>query len=392
VLEILNKASPIDELTKQNPATGLVFLVDADIPYAKLLFEGLGRVEYFDRSDPLQRLDVLEIADVLAVRSSTRVGAELLAGCRNLKILATPVVGTDHIDFRAVSAASALAGHDIKVINAAGSTADAVADWTVGAMVKVLGRLPTSVGIVGAGNCGLAVAKRLDMLGVRYLFNDPPKAARSSAEATQAGTPVFTSTPMDEIACCEVITFHVPLTTPAQSAWPTADMISADFAVKARAFGCSLIVNCARGGIMDESLAALSPDTRPLLAVDVFKNEPSPSVDFVRACVLATPHIAGSGRIGRLNAATMIRRRVCEILEIGPAALPTAANHFPDRPEIKLDELDHDRFLNQIEQLSGVTLSDEFKHAWQTSNPHERPILFNTFRALGIRTEPLWIG
>lgn len=376
MLEILNKASSADELALQNPATGLVFLVDADIPYANLLFKGLGQVQFFDQSNPLQRLDVLEIADVLTVRSSTRVGADLLAACRNLKVLATPVVGTDHIDFRAVSAASGLVERDIKVINAAGSTADAVADWTVGAMAKVLGRLPTSVGIVGAGNCGLAVAKRLGMLGVRYLFNDPPKAAYGE----------FLSTSMDDIACCEVITFHVPLTTKAQSAWPTADMISADFATKARASGCKLILNCARGGILDESMASLSPDIRPLLAVDVFKNEPSPSVEFVRACVLATPHIAGSGRIGRLNAAAMIRRQICEILGTGPATLPTAANHFPDRPEINATN-----FLNQIEALSGVTLSDEFKHAWLTSNPAERPILFNTFRALGIRTEPIWV-
>jgi erythronate-4-phosphate dehydrogenase len=364
------------------------FLVDADSPYSDLMFSGLGRVEFFGDSNPLQRANVLAIADVLEVRSSTRVDAALLAGCQNLKAVVTPVVGLDHVNMAAVAETGRRLGREIPVVNAAGSTAEAVADWTIGAICTVTGHLPSCVGIIGVGNCGSAVVRRLEMMGVPFLTCDPGRAG-------QAG---FTHTAMEDLSACEVVTFHVPLTVAGQSPWPTADMISVDLCRSLMAAGCHVVVNSSRGGIVDEAVFALPASDRPLLACDVFRGEPCPTPASVAACALATPHIAGSGRYGRANAAQMVRSAVCRILCISDSPIDDRLYNLPDRPALITAPGDLSTapgfalFTDKLSRLSGTYLSSGFRSEYLAAPPADRMAAFTRFRLAGTRTEPLWDG
>ncbi len=364
------------------------FLVDDAIPYADALFCGLGDVRFFDRRIGGIPDDGLARADVLAVTSSTRVDADLLSRCNRLRIVATPVVGTDHIDFDAITAAGERLGHEIAVANAPGSTAQAVADWTVAAMMYALGRMPGKVAIVGMGNCGRAVAKRLALLRIPYVACDPIRAAAE---------PGFAHVPIGALDHVDVATFHVPLTRPGQSPFPTAGIISREFVTKFRARGGLLIVNSSRGGIMDEAgMFGGDATVLPMFALDVFNGEPSPAPETVAAAAVATPHVAGSGRLGRLKAAEMVRADVCRILGLAGPALTIAPSMVPVRPTIEIDvdalgtAAGFVAFRERLADLSGVALSDEFRAAWAASEPAGRPTLFAWTRAVGLRAEPIW--
>ncbi|HNU69853.1 MAG TPA: NAD(P)-dependent oxidoreductase [Myxococcota bacterium] len=365
-----------------------IFLVDQDSPFAELLFSGLGRVEYFGDSDPTSRPDLLESADVLSVRSSTRVDSGLLSRCNNLKVIVTPVVGTDHIDTNAVAELSARLGRVIPVFNAAGSTAEAVADWTIGAIFKSLEGAPTSVGVVGVGNIGRQVARRLDLLGITYLTCDPGRMDE----------PEFRHTPIEEVLGCQVVTFHVPMTRSGQSPWPTAGMISGQLCEDARHCGCRLFVNSSRGGIVVPDVFLMAGDRRPALACDVFLDEPAPAPAAIAACTVATPHLAGSGRYGRARAAMMVRDKVRAALDLPSQPLDPGLFGLPGRPEIRglpgciSTESGMTRFLGEIDILSGTSQSASFRSEYISAAASDRARVFTSFRMAGTRTEPLWIG
>jgi|GEM_PF-493341 len=377
------------------------FLVDDDIPYAGLMFAGLGDVRIFDRAVGGIPDDGLAGADVLAVTSSTRVDDALLSRCERVRVIATPVVGTDHIDFAAVAAAGERIGHEIHVVNAPGSTAQAVADWTVAAMLAGLQKVPESVAIVGFGNCGRAVAARLDALAVEYVTCDP-----------LLERPGFVHTPLESLDDIQVVTFHVPLTNPGQSPFPTAGMIDASFAARFRDLGGQMIVNCSRGGILDETMfdevedsgrrdngpgpVTTGPAAGLLFALDVFAGEPSPSRRTVAAAAVATPHIAGSGRIGRFNAIRMVRAGVCGIVGLPDSGIPVPDQLAASRPLLEFDAArlrtgdGFKEFSRRLAELSGVNGAGDFRHLWLGRADVDLPSIFRWARAAGLRAEPLW--
>lgn len=441
-----------------------IFLVDKDIPFSELIFNSLnplmlyghgkipalfndeelistknvpplGRIEFFEHSEPESRPDILKVADVIAVRSSTRVGDHLLSQCEALKAIATPVIGTDHIDFDAVARAERRLGYQIPVFNAPGSTADAVADWTVSAICKCLKKIPRRVAVIGVGNVGKAVISRLELLRIPYLTSDPGLAAE----------PGFTHIPLWKLEDCDVMTFHVPLTNPSQSPWPTLNMVSTDSCLKYHETGCRLLVNSSRGEIVHEGVFSLPSGKRPLLACDVFRNEPTPASGTISACDLATPHIAGSGRYGRLRAALMIRAAVCGHLGLNDTFSEALINPLPqfseskinsklnlvtvtapgkinlggdfvgcdgyqkinlggdfgeliggERPVLKINPGAVRRgdgfegFMRELGRLSGTGVSDEFKRRYVDANEEERASIFLSIRRSGTRTEPSW--
>lgn len=365
-----------------------IFLVDEDTPYAPLLFSGLGRVGFFGGSDPLSRPDMLESADVLSVRSSTRVDSRLLSRCGNLKVIVTPVVGTDHIDMTAVRELSTRLGWDVPIFNAAGSTAEAVADWTIGAMLQTIGCIPHSVAIIGVGNIGREVARRLDLLKISYITCDPGRN----------GEPGFVHIPIAEALACQVVTFHVPMTRPGESSWPTAGMLSVDLCELAAKSGCQLFVNSSRGGIVLPDVFRLALGRRPALACDVFLDEPVPAPNQIAACAVATPHLAGSGRYGRAKAALMVREKVCATLGLSPAVIEPDRFQLPARPIINVnlgllsDSGGFDRFSSEISLYSGSSVSAAFRAEYLAAPAADRASVFTSFRAAGTRTEPLWIG
>lgn len=371
-----------------------VILIDAGIPWATSVLDGIGKRVFFDPATGKPDTATLSIADVLVVSSSVRINSEILAPCESLRAIATPVVGTDHVDMGAVRDLASRLGHGISVFNAPGSTAGAVADWTIGAMITALGRLPASVGIVGFGNCGHEVARRLNMLGIPWLACDPLLAPPSG------------HTPLSELAEAEVVTFHVPLTTPSQSPFPTVGMVSRELCVSYAAASCRLVINCSRGGILSESMFAGSARGLPAFALDVFMGEPAPSPLTVAAATVATPHVAGSGRLGRARAINMVSESVIRALGLSmpPGGLlppdsiaaseliRSPVNTLTVNPATAHTDSGFAALRDALVPLSGVALSAPFKAAWATCDERQRATVFRLFRLEALRTEPTWLA
>ncbi len=277
----------------------LHIVADENMPLVNELFAPLGRVTRLPGRDlaPQACAD----ADVLLVRSVTRIDAGWLAGLprgHRLQLIASATAGTDHID----SAAVADAG--IRFAHAPGCNADSVAEYVCTVLLLALqnGELDAAtlcVGIVGAGAVGSRLAQRLQALGIAHVLHDPPRQRAGDQRDFVDRA---------RILACPVITLHVPLTrsgTDATRHWLDADALAVSDA--------RLIINAARGPVVDNRAAAQwrQADARRRLVLDVWEDEPDVQPSLIALCDLATPHIAGYSLEGKLNGSFMLLDEVC---------------------------------------------------------------------------------
>lgn len=226
-------------------------------------------------------------ADAIVVRTRTRCDASLLAGSR-VKLIATATIGTDHIDL------DYCAGHGIAVANAPGCNAPAVAQWVwavIGRWLQKRDLGSLTLGVVGVGHVGSIVARWARQLGMQVLLNDPP---RERAE----GVGLFVS--LDQLLCSsDIVTVHTPLTHDGIDA--TWHLIDRD--ALSQMTRCQLLLNAARGGIVDESaLSSWSGD----VAIDCWQGEPRINPATLERAWVATPHIAGYSIEGKQRGTAMV--------------------------------------------------------------------------------------
>ncbi len=364
------------------PNPGFRVFVDARVSHAVEVFSCLGPVEIFDgiavRSDP----GSLRRAEVLITRSVTPIGPALLQATPDLVAVASPTIGTDHVDFEALEAHRRRTGRPIPFFHAPGATAGGVADFTLAAVLLAARHARTDprswrVGIWGCGHCGSALAARLDCLGVPWIAHDPPRAEREG----------FPSASLEDLLDCDVVTLHVPLTTPAQSRWPTRHMVSRPI-LDRLSRRPRVLINTSRGAVVDtQALEEVLAAGAPLLAcLDVWEGEPTPPPSLVSRCFLATPHSAGSVVEGRLRSV----RAVFEALRasIAPwapppptwldAVSPVGSFQFPE---------DLDAFLDAV----GLEpLARDFRRAYLEAPPDGRGHVFDRMRIERARHEVLW--
>ena len=213
-------------------------------------------------------------ADVLIVRTRTHVNEHLLAGS-NVQLVCTATIGFDHIDTAYCDA------HNIRWISCPGCNAQAVCDYIEEALEEFF-QLSTfnfqlSLGVIGVGHVGSLVAKMAERRGMNVLLNDPPKGIGVS---------------LDTIAQnCDIITFHVPLDK------TTFHLCDEAFLSKCKPR--ALIINAARGGVVDER--ALLRSGNPYI-LDTWENEPDINPDVLQNARLASMHIAGYSVEGKRNA------------------------------------------------------------------------------------------
>jgi len=269
----------------------LQIVADENIPLALDAFAPFGSVELW----PGRAIDAQSVAhaDVLVVRSVTRVGEALLADSP-VRFVGTATIGTDHVD------QAYLAKRGIAFAAAPGCNARSVAEYLVAALLELevdLGReWPGAIlGVVGAGNVGSRVATLARLLGLTVLECDPPRAAR------EAG---FRSTPLAELlARADVISAHVPLER--DGAHPTYHLL--DAAALGRLRDGAVVINTSRGGVVDdEALRAACAAGRLHAVLDVFATEPDPAPALLDVLRLATPHIAGYSLDGKLAGTRMV--------------------------------------------------------------------------------------
>ena len=255
------------------------------------------------------REDVLQVLgegggwDALVVRSQTRVDAELLAAASpRLSVIGVASVGTDRIDLEAATRAG------VMVVNAPTGNTIAAAEHTMALMLALLRHIPEAdasvrqgqwergrytgaelrgktLGIIGLGKIGKAVARRAIGFEMRVLANDP---YLTEEQATEQGARLVGLAEL--LHRSDVITVHTPLT-------PRTRGLLGRGELEATKPG-SVVLNVARGGIVDErALAdALASGHLAGAAVDVYAAEPMARDNPLRAApnVVLTPHLGAS--------------------------------------------------------------------------------------------------
>lgn len=274
-------------------------VADENIPAVTAAFSSLGEVTLV-HGRSLQPEQVLD-ADMLLVRSVTRVDEQLLAGSR-VRFVGSATIGFDHVD------RGYLAARGIGFATAPGSNAISAAEYVVSALLEVAQQQDfrlagKTVGVIGCGNVGSRVRVRLAALGMRCCVNDPPLH-----EAGAPGEYVALETAL----ACDIVTVHVPLELGGRH--PTYHLL--DTEALARLRPGTVLINTARGPVADNAalLDALRRRDDLTVVLDVWEGEPSISPALLERVVLGTPHIAGYSLDGKLRGTEMIYRAACEYL------------------------------------------------------------------------------
>ncbi len=277
--------------------------------------------------------------DGLAIRSATKVTSELIEAAKNLKVVGRAGIGVDNVDIPAATAAGIIvmntpfgnsittAEHAIALMMAlardipAANTSTHAGKWEKNRFlgVELYGK---TLGLIGCGNIGSIVADRAKGLKMRVIALDP---YLSEERAENLGVE---KVGLDELfPRADFITLHTPLTN------ETRNIISADSIAKMKK-GARLI-NCARGGLVDEKAVKAALETGRLAgaAFDVFGEEPAKSNPlFGNDKVVATPHLGASTSEAQENVALQVAEQISDYLLTG--AVTNALN----MPSISAEE------------------------------------------------------
>lgn len=296
-------------------------IADANIPFVEECFSSIGDVKVV-RGREITPAIVAD-ADILLVRSVTKVNADLLSGSK-VKFVATATIGFEHIDTKY------LRREKIGFASAPGSNANSVAEYIVAALLtiakkhKILLERKT-IGIIGIGNVGSRVAQKCTALGMKIYLNDPPLSRR-------AGDAKYL--PIEELYNCDFLTLHTPLTFEGQD--KTFHLADEKFFNSLKA-GC-VFLNTSRGGVVDTNAlkAAIKNKRLKAVALDVWENEPNIDNGLLRLVDIGTSHIAGYSLDGKIAGMIMIYNAACEHLGVRPKY--TIDDFLPktDTPEIKI--------------------------------------------------------
>ncbi|WBW62694.1 4-phosphoerythronate dehydrogenase PdxB [Klebsiella electrica] len=267
-------------------------LVDENMPYARELFSRLGEVEAVPgRPVPV---DALTGADALMVRSVTKVNEALLAG-KAIQFVGTATAGTDHVDRAWLQQAG------IGFSAAPGCNAIAVVEYVFSALLMLAERdgfalTDRTVGIVGVGNVGGRLQKRLEALGIKTLLCDPPRAEQGDEGDFRT---------LDELVEeADVLTFHTPLYK--EGRYKTLHL--ADEALIRRLKPGSVLINACRGPVVDNGalLVCLQSGQALSVVLDVWEPEPDLNLALLDRVDIGTPHIAGYTLEGKARGTTQV--------------------------------------------------------------------------------------
>jgi D-3-phosphoglycerate dehydrogenase / 2-oxoglutarate reductase len=291
--------------------------------------------------------------DGLAVRSATKVTAELIAAADNLKVVGRAGIGVDNIDVAAATQ------RGIVVMNAPSGNSITAAEHAIAMMFALARQIPAAdratqagewpkarfmgvelsgkiLGIVGCGNIGAIVADRARGLRMKIVGYDPFLSAERALELG------IERVSLDDLfARADFITLHTPLTD------ATRNIIDAG-AIDKMKRGVRLI-NCARGGLIVEPDLAAALDRGHVAgaAIDVFAEEPARENPlFGRDNVVVTPHLGAATAEAQENVAVQIAEQIADFLLTG--AVANAVN----MPSLSAEEAARLRpYLTLAEQL-----------------------------------------
>jgi D-3-phosphoglycerate dehydrogenase len=312
-------------------ARPVVLVAEELAPSALEVLAGDFEVRTVDGADRAALLPALADVDAVIVRSATHIDAEALAAATRLKVVARAGVGLDNVDVPAATAKGVL------VVNAPTSNIVSAAEHAIALLLAVARRVPQAtaslrsgewkrsrftgvevtdktMGVVGLGRIGVLVAQRMSAFGVRLLAYDPYVPA---ARAAQIGVRLV---PLDELLReSDFVSIHLPKTPETVGLIGERELALCKPGV--------IIVNAARGGLLDEhALAqALKEGRVGGAGLDVYSTEPctdSPLFGFDN--VVATPHLGASTVEAQDKAGLAVARSVK--LALSGEFVPDAVN------------------------------------------------------------------
>ncbi len=269
--------------------------------------------------------------DGLAVRSATKVTAELLAGAPRLKVVGRAGIGVDNIDVAAATQ------RGIVVMNTPYGNSITAAEHAIALLFALCRQIPAAdrstqtgkweksrfmgveltgktLGLIGCGNVGSSVAERALGLRMKVVAYDP---FLSPERALDLGVE---KVPLDELlARADFVTLHTPLTEATQNLVDAAAIAKMKRGVR--------LINCARGGLVVEADLAAALDSGHVAgaAIDVFVEEPAiKNPLFGRDNVVATPHLGAATAEAQENVALQIAEQMADFLLTG--AVSNAVN------------------------------------------------------------------
>jgi len=273
-------------------------------------------------ASPDELLELIGDVEGLVIRSGTKVTADVIARADKLKVIGRAGIGVDNVDVAAATA------RGIVVVNTPEGNNITTAEHALALMVSLARHIPQAtaslkagkwekkkfqgvelfnrtLGVIGAGNIGRIVVSRARGLGMRVIVADPfltaEAAARMDVEQVE----------FDELlARADVITVHVPKTK------DTTGLLNA--AAFAKCKPGVLIINAARGGIVDEAdlYSALDSGQVGGAGLDVFVEEPPPADHplVTHPRVICTPHLGASTEQAQVNVSVAVAEQVRDFL------------------------------------------------------------------------------
>jgi D-3-phosphoglycerate dehydrogenase len=314
--------------------------------------EALGpdfEIRHCNGTDRAELLTAIADVDAILVRSATKVDAEALGAAGRLKVVARAGVGLDNVDVKAATQSG------VMVVNAPTSNIVSAAELAVALLLSAARHISPAhaalrngewrrskytgielyaktVGIVGLGRIGVLVAQRLAAFGMSVIAFDPYVQA---GRAAQMGVRLVDLDTL--LAESDFLSVHLPRTP------ETVGLIGADELAKAKP--TLVLVNAARGGIVDENAlySALKEGRIAAAGVDVYATEPcTDSPLFELENVVATPHLGASTEEAQEKAGIAVAKSVRLALsgELVPDAVNVQGGVIAEdvRPAIPLTE------------------------------------------------------
>ncbi|MGE3747355.1 MAG: phosphoglycerate dehydrogenase [Sphingomonadaceae bacterium] len=322
-----------------------VLISDKMDPRAAEIFRERGvEVDEITGKTKEELIAMIDQYDGLAIRSSTKVTKDVIAAARNLKVIGRAGIGVDNVDIPAASAAG------IVVMNTPFGNSITTAEHAIALMFALARDLPEAdrstqagkweknrfmgvevtsktLGLIGAGNIGSIVADRALGLRMKVVAYDP---FLTPERAVEVGIEKVT---LDELlARADFITLHTPLTD------STRNILSRENLAKTRK-GVR-IINCARGGLIDEAALKDALDSGHVAgaALDVFVTEPATdSPLFGTPGFISTPHLGASTTEAQVNVAIQVAEQMADYLVTGGVtnALNVPSLSAEEAPKLK---------------------------------------------------------
>ncbi|MDD5288376.1 MAG: phosphoglycerate dehydrogenase [Dehalococcoidales bacterium] len=275
---------------------------------------------------PEELLAIIGDYEALIVRSSSQVTAQVIEAGKKLMVIGRAGVGIDNIDVNAATQKG------IIVVNAPTGNTISAAEHTIGLMMSLARHIPQAnaslkggqwlkskytgievrnktLGIIGLGNIGAAVARRAEGLEMKVIAYDPFVTAERAKQLQ------VTMVSLEELfKKSDFITIHTPLNATTKGIITEKEIALMKPSVR--------IINCARGGLIDEELLARAITEKKIAgaAIDVFTKEPTTeSPLFGKDNIIVTPHLGASTAEAQVTAAKDVAEQIVDVLNGKPA-------------------------------------------------------------------------